>query len=138
MADRIEHTLPMELLLAPEEPVALRTRLAYRRRDPFAVHITFHTGVHAPVSWVFARDLLALGMRERSGLGDVRVWPQGSGPDAVLNLTLSSPHGSARLRASLPAMAEWLERTYLLVPAGGESDELRLDAALSRLLHGAA
>ncbi|MET7287119.1 SsgA family sporulation/cell division regulator [Streptomyces sp. NPDC005573] len=129
--------MPMELLLAPEEPVALRAGLSYRRHDPLAVHLTFHTGVRPPVRWVFARELLARGMREAVGEGDVRVRPQGSGSAAVLYLTLSSPHGHARLRASLPAVAEWLERTYLLVPAGAEGRELRLDAALSRLLHGA-
>jgi hypothetical protein len=61
----------------------------------------------------------------------------GAGPDAVLNLALSSPHGDARLRARLPAVAEWLKRTYFLIPAGREGDELDVDAELSRLLYGA-
>lgn len=138
MADRMDQMLHMELLLAPEESVALRARLSYQRRDPFAVHLTFHTGVHDPVHWVFARGLLSRGTREPSGRGDVRVWPDASGPEARLNLTLSSPHGHARLRTPLQTVAEWLKRTYLLVPEGHESYEPSLDAELSRLLHGAA
>ncbi|WP_433455340.1 SsgA family sporulation/cell division regulator [Streptomyces sp. CA-142005] len=138
MTDCIDHLLHMELMLAPEHPVALPTRLSYRRRDPFAVHVTFHTETHGPVVWVFARDLLAHGMHEPSGEGDVRVRPSGRGADAMLHLSLSSPHGHARLRTSLPALADWLRLTYLLVPAGREGDELDLDTELSRLLYGAA
>ncbi|MEU6578699.1 SsgA family sporulation/cell division regulator [Streptomyces sp. NPDC046805] len=137
MTDYIDHMLHMELLLTPEEPVAVQTRLRYRRRDPFTVHVTFYAGTSSPVLWVFARDLMSQGTREPSGEGDVRFWPSGSGAAAVLNLTLSSPHGRARLRAPLPAVAEWLKRTYLLVPAGREGEELDLDAEVSRLLHGA-
>jgi Streptomyces sporulation and cell division protein, SsgA len=138
MTDCINHLLHMELLLTPEHPVAVPTRLSYWRQDPFAVRVTFHTDTHDPVVWVFARDLLAHGTHAPSGEGDVRVRPSGRGPDAMLHLFLTSPHGHAHLRASLPALAEWLKLTYLLVPAGREGDELDLDLEVSRLLYGAA
>ncbi|MEV5546037.1 SsgA family sporulation/cell division regulator [Streptomyces sp. NPDC052309] len=137
MTECIDQMLHMELLSAPKEPVALPALLSYRRRDPFAVHVTFHTEPGGPVPWVFSRELLSQGMHEPSGEGDIRLWPSGSGPGAVLHLALSSPHGYARLRTPLPALAEWLRRTYLLVPAGHEGDHMNCDAELSRLLHGA-
>ncbi|MEV7395396.1 SsgA family sporulation/cell division regulator, partial [Streptomyces sp. NPDC091215] len=62
--------------------------------------------------------------------------PTGSGTDAELNLVLSSPSGVARLTAQLSAVAQWLERTYGLVPAGHETNSFDVDAELSRLLHG--
>lgn len=56
----------------------------------------------------------------------------------MLHLFLTSPHGHAHLRTSLPAPAEWLKLTDLLVPAGREGEELDLDLEVSRLLYGAA
>lgn len=66
----------------------------------------------------------------------MHVWPVGAGPGAELNIALLSPQGTARCTAPLPVVAQWLERTYRLMPAGQESDALDLDAELSRLLHG--
>ncbi|WP_443064181.1 SsgA family sporulation/cell division regulator [Streptomyces sp. NBC_00566] len=102
------------------------------------MHLTFQTGVHDPIHWVFVRGLLSWGTREPGGRGGVGVWPEGSGPDAWLYLTLSSPHGHARLRTPLQAVAEWLKRDIPPGALGGESYEVSLDAELSRLLHGVA
>ncbi|MGC4998157.1 SsgA family sporulation/cell division regulator [Streptomyces sp. DT195] len=57
-----------------------------------------------------SRVLLSWGTREPGGRGGVGVWPEGSGPEAWLYLTLSSPHGHARLGTPLQAVAEWLKR----------------------------
>lgn len=138
MTGRVDQTLDMELVLASGEAVSLRTRLSYRSYDPLAVHAHFRTDADDLVPWVFARDLLAQGLLRPSGQGDVQVWPGGAGPEAVLNLALSSPDGTAWLRAPLAEVAGWLERTYRLVPAGRETDGCDLDAELSRLLPGAA
>ncbi|MFD7379400.1 SsgA family sporulation/cell division regulator [Streptomyces mirabilis] len=91
-----------------------------------------------PVAWAFDRDLLAQGILRPSGEGDVRHWPTHTGPDAVLSLVLSPPHGAAHLTASLAVVTHWLERTYHLVPSGREGDGIDLNAELSRLLHGTA
>ncbi|WP_409474432.1 SsgA family sporulation/cell division regulator [Streptomyces sp. HC307] len=138
MADYVDQMLYMGLALAPDERIAVPTRLSYEAHDPFAVHIVFHPGTDRSVIWILARDLLVEGLFRPSGQGDVRVRPKGSGSDAELHLALSSPHGAARLTAPLPEVAQWLERTFCVVPAGHEADGLDWDAELSRLLPGTA
>ncbi|MFJ3804728.1 SsgA family sporulation/cell division regulator [Streptomyces sp. NPDC090088] len=138
MSSCIDRTLYVELALTADHRVKVLTRLSYRPHDPYAVHLIFYTDIKAPVTWVIARDLLAEGMLGPSGEGDVRVWPTRTGPDAVLNLVLSSPHGVARLAAPFPAVMQWLERTYLVVPSGQEMEGIDLDTELSQLLHGTA
>jgi hypothetical protein len=114
------------------------TRLLYEPHDPYAVHIVFYADTDEPVTWAFDRDLLAQGILRPSGEGDVRLWPTRTGPDAVLNLALSPPHGAAHLTASLSVVTQWLERTYHLAPSGREGDGIDLNAELARLLHGTA
>ncbi|PJM91838.1 SsgA family sporulation/cell division regulator [Streptomyces sp. CB01373] len=111
---------------------------AYATQDPFAAIIVFQTGTVHQVSWALARDTLTEALNRPTGQGNVHVWPVGSGPDAELNLALSSPHGTAWLTAPLPVVAQWLGRTYHLVPVGQEVSGLDMDAELSRLLDGAA
>ncbi|MFI9628072.1 SsgA family sporulation/cell division regulator [Streptomyces sp. NPDC052042] len=136
MAYHLDTSLDMELVLAPHERVAVPARLCYGSDDPYAVTFAFHTGSEEPVTWTFARDLLADSVLRPTGDGDIRLWPSGTGHHMVLNLALSSPAGRARLAAPLRAVTDWLTHTYRLVPAGRETDGLDVDAALSRLLHG--
>lgn len=130
----VEHELELSLVLSPERSVAVPARLSYDARDPYAVHITFHLGSDAPVTWVFARELLVEGAFRACGEGDVRVWPGRSGGRGVLWMALSSPAGEALLEAPLAAVVAWLERTHRLVPPGCESGILDLDAGLAQLL----
>ncbi|MCX4596761.1 SsgA family sporulation/cell division regulator [Streptomyces sp. NBC_01549] len=74
----------MELALASGGSVPVPARLLYTSRDPFAVHIDFHTGLGDPVRWAFSRHLLAEGLRTPSSNGDVRLWPSGAGRGALL------------------------------------------------------
>lgn len=138
MSSCIDQSLYTELTLTPDQRVKVPTCLLYEPHDPYAVHIVFYTDTDEPVTWAFARDLLAQGILRPSGERDVRLWPTYTGPDAVLNLALSSPHGTAHLTASLSVVTQWLERTYHLVPSGQEGDGIDLNAELSRLLHGPA
>ena len=96
--------LDMELASPLGERILVPTHLLYRSQDPLAVRLLFQDGLRGLVPWVFARDLLAAGTQTLSGDGDVQVWPDGSGREALLHLLLSSPHGSAHLTASLPAI----------------------------------
>ncbi|MFE2720455.1 SsgA family sporulation/cell division regulator [Streptomyces mirabilis] len=136
MTSCVDQGLRMELILASGESVPVSACLLYTSRDPFAVHIDFHAALGDPTRWVFSRDLLARGLLQPSGRGDVWLWPSGAGRGAMLHLALSSPHGSAQLEAALPVVARWLERTYQLVPPGREADMLDLEGELARLLHG--
>ncbi|MCB5181799.1 SsgA family sporulation/cell division regulator [Streptomyces antimicrobicus] len=130
----VERELELKLVLSPERSIAVPARLAYRADDPYAVHITFHTGSHTPVNWTFARELLVEGVFRPCGHGDVRVWPTKVDGTSVLCMALSSPDGDALLEAPSAVVSAWLERTLRLVPPGTEADRLGLDAALAELL----
>ncbi|GAA3482215.1 SsgA family sporulation/cell division regulator [Streptomyces yanii] len=136
MAYYLDKSLDMQLVLAPHEHVTVSACLRYGSDDPYAVTFAFHTGSEAPVTWTFARDLLADGILRQTGDGDIRLWPSGTGHHMVLNLALSSPAGHARLAAPLRVVTDWLTRTYRLVPAGQETEGLDVEAELCRMLHG--
>lgn len=130
----IERELGLRLVLSPERSVPVPARLLYLTDDPYAVHITFHTGSSAPVNWTFARELLVEGVFRPCGDGDVRIWPTRVDDRAVLCLALSSPDGDALLEAPAGAVSAWLERTLCAVPPGTEAERLGLDDALAELL----
>ncbi|MEU4733099.1 SsgA family sporulation/cell division regulator [Streptomyces sp. NPDC023588] len=130
----IERELELKLVLSPERSIPVPARLLYLTDDPYAVHITFHTGSSAPVNWTFARELLVEGVFRPSGQGDVRIWPTKTDGKAVLCMALSSPDGDALLEAPAGSVSAWLERTLRLVPPGTEAGRLGLDAALAELL----
>lgn len=122
-------------LVVPEHGgVPLMASLCYRGDDPYAIRMAFHIGTDDPVEWIFARDLLAAGIKEPAGEGDVRVWP-GTGPDRqLLNIALSSPFGQAHFEAPLAGMSRFLLRTFELVPPGREGDCTNIDSELNELL----
>ncbi|MFJ6216425.1 SsgA family sporulation/cell division regulator [Streptomyces sp. NPDC092296] len=134
METLVEHELELNLVLSPERSVPVPALLSYGAHDPYAVHITFHLGSAAPVTWVFARELLVEGTFRECGQGDVRIWPSQPGRQGVLNMALNSPAGEALIEAPLTAVLGWLERTHRLVPPGCEGESLDLDGALAELL----
>src|ERR1700758_1043670 len=101
--------LGLRLVVPQQTIVPLVASLFYSREDPYAIRIAFHVGLDEPVEWIFARDLLAKGIKERQGLGDVTVWPSAATPDPhcedpepgrnILNIELSSPFGQAHFEA---------------------------------------
>jgi hypothetical protein len=136
MKSVVEHELDVNLVLSPERSVPVPARLSYRENDPFAVHFTFHMGSDAPVTWVFARDLLIEGIFRACGHGDVRVWPTRIGSLGLVCLALSSPAGDALLEVPSEDLADWLEESLRLVPSGCELRGLDLDTELAQLLAG--
>jgi len=133
MHEVVERELELTLVLSPERGVPVPARLSYRSDDPFAVHIVFHVGSAAPVSWTFARELLIEGVFRACGEGDVRAWPVRTGARAVLCMALRSPDGDALLEAPLGAVSSWLERTLRVVAPGREGEVLDMDGELSGL-----
>ena len=112
----------------------VQAELRYDAADPFAIRGDFCLNGQV-VRWVFARALLRSGLYEPTGAGDVRVrpWLDEAGR-AVVMIELSSPDGSAAMRAPSQDVASFLCRTESLVPPGCESAHVDLDTALSRLL----
>jgi Streptomyces sporulation and cell division protein, SsgA len=145
----ISAELGLRLVVPQQTIVPLVASLYYSGSDPYAVRMAFHVGTDEPVEWIFARDLLAAGIKTRQGEGDVRVWPAAEScapaddPDftgaagaegAVLNIELSSPFGRAHFEAPARAMSAFLQRTYQIVPAGQESAHIDIEAELDDLL----
>ncbi len=134
----VERELELRLVLSPERSIPVPSRLTYRSTDPYAVHISFHIGSAAPVSWSFARELLVEGVFRPCGHGDVRVWPTKSGAGSVICLALTASDGDALIEAPAAAVSTWLERTLRAVPPGTETAQLGLDEGLRELLGPAA
>jgi hypothetical protein len=126
-------------LVAPSQSIQpVVARFFYSREDPYAVRIAFHVGLAEPREWVFARDLLSMGIEGGAGVGDVTVWPsagsEGGAPGSVLNIEVSSPSGRAHLEASVREVSDFLGHTYQVVPAREESKHIDVEAELTDLL----
>lgn len=128
--------LRLRLLVSGDSSLTIPAVLRYDTSDPHAVHATFYTGENETVDWVFARELLAEGLRQPSGFGDVRVWPSRSQGSEVVCVSLSSPEGHALLEAPAEDLRVFLNRTYVTVPPGIEHQYLDLDSELVALLEG--
>jgi hypothetical protein len=112
----------------------IATVVGYRRADPYAVTMTFITG-EGDLTWTFGRDLLARGLSEAVGVGDVRVAPAlDDAGSEVVHIELTSPDGHLLLRARAAEVSDFVHLTLALVPAGEESQHLDLDLLLARLL----
>ncbi len=134
--------LGLRLVVPQQTIVPLVASLFYSREDPYAIRIAFHVGLDEPVEWIFARDLLSMGIEAREGMGDVHVWPsagsEGGAPGSVLNIELSSPFGQAHFEAPVKEISDFLRRTYQVVPAGEEGDHVDVEAELTDLLRQAS
>ncbi len=112
----------------------LEGELVFDVADPYA--ITMHLAAKSGrVTWTFARELLAEGLYDPTGDGDVQVWPCLSGTgEAVVIVELCSPTGQAMLQTGSRAIQAFVASTYELVPAGQESSRLSMDALVAQLL----
>jgi len=130
--------LGLRLVVPQQTIVPLVASLYYSTEDPYAIRIAFHVGLDEPVEWIFARELLSTGVEGEEGLGDVKVWPSTGSesglPGSVLNIELSSPFGQAHFEAPLQEIADFLQRTYQIVPVGGETDHIDVETELTDLL----
>lgn len=112
--------------------------LRYEAHEPYAVTLVLAAG-RSKVSWSMGRDLLAQGLLEPCGEGDVHVFPELDHRGLpVVALALRSPDGNALLVGSTKDFVGFLARTYQVVALGTESDHLDFDSALSRLLEAGA
>lgn len=129
--------VPIELRLrVPQQQVLpLPVQLQYGSDDPYAVSVAFQ-GPDEIVTWVFARDLLAEGLLQPRGEGDVTVRPEMGETGEVLVIGLASPDGEAELEADAADVRDFLARTERVMPRGQEHTVIDLDAELALLLSG--
>lgn len=130
----VTHALSVELIDTAGAATPVQAELHYDQRDPYAVSALFST-VSSRVRWVLSRDLLADGIYDPSGDGDVHVWPcldvRGS---AVVIIELCSPDGEALLQVPSSELIEFIRRTYDLVPRGSEGPLIDVEGAIAQLL----
>jgi len=125
---------PVRLVVLEQQITAdLMASLYYTAADPYAVRLAFHPGVDAPVEWVIARELLTGGLDTYTGAGDVRVWPA-EDDEPVVYIALTSPSGNALFEAPRQVISDFVTSTARIVPLGGESAFLNIDAELADLL----
>jgi len=130
--------LSQDITLACVDPwgrnVDVPTTLGYRKNDPYAVTLTFHSNA-GDVEWIVARTLLLQGLASPTGDGDVRVYPSiDDNARAVAVLDFSSPDGRLVAQACTHELQSFLARTFAVVPVGTESEHLDLDGLITQLL----
>lgn len=128
-------TQPVQLELIDSSGTAtpIEAELRYDATDPFAVTTVFMTG-HSEVRWTFGRDLLAEGLYEPAGDGDVHVWPcLDSRGHAVVIIELCSPDGEALVQARTGDLRTFVDRMSKVVKPGTESDLVDVDAAITAI-----
>ena len=91
--DHVTQDIAMECVDVDGLSMTLAVVLGYCPEDPYAVTATFRTP-GGDVVWTFARDLLARGLTDPVGDGDVHVWPcLDTSGRAVVIIELRSPDG---------------------------------------------
>jgi hypothetical protein len=130
----ISAELGLRLVVPDRTTVPLLATLEFAADDPYAIRMAFHVGNDEPVEWIFARELLTVGIERKVGDGDVQVWPAGQDSDRTLHIALSSPFGNALFEVPLIPVADFLHKTYDIVAAGRESEFVDMDAELEHLL----
>ncbi|MFC7303541.1 SsgA family sporulation/cell division regulator [Streptomyces monticola] len=133
----IEQAVEARLVAAAPRMATIPATLHYDVGDPFAVRMAFPapaTLEGVDVSWTFARDLLAAGVDEGSGEGDVRVRPYGY--DRTV-LEFHAPEGTAIVHVRTAELRRFLKRADDLVPSGREHLHLDMDEDLAELMRDA-
>ncbi|MFF3787450.1 SsgA family sporulation/cell division regulator [Streptomyces sp. NPDC001933] len=122
-------TVQFGLVVSDASPLPLPAELRYRPTDPYAIEATFHTGLDEHVSWVFARETVAAGLRTHAGAGDVKIWPRNGSSAETICISLGSPEGMAVLEVPRAALQTFLRRTNDLVLPGTEWQHVDIDGA---------
>jgi hypothetical protein len=124
-----------EFVQAHHPPVPAQVELRYSGYDPYAVAVAFQTDRSHEVVWRFSRGLLAQGLVEAAGDGDVRLRPlhPSPAPGGVVEIELRSPGGRAVFHAPHAALAGYLSRTQEVIGWGAEYEWLDLDHAVTML-----
>lgn len=125
--------LDLRLVISADQSVLIPAVFDYTASDPFSVHATFHTG-DGHVAWVFGRELLAQGLAENVGEGDVAIWPSNRNGHRVVCIALSSPSGHALMEADRGEIEDFLARSYSVVERGSEDHLMDIDNLIDRIL----
>ncbi|MFG2885211.1 SsgA family sporulation/cell division regulator [Streptomyces sp. NPDC048297] len=137
MSTVIAQPVEARLVAAAPRMQSIPATLRYDRSDPFAVRMTFPapaTLENVEVCWTFSRELLAAGLHDQAGEGDVRVRPYGY--DRTV-LEFHAPQGTAIVHVRSGEIRRFLDATGDLVPVGLEHQHMDLDRELAELMRDA-
>ena len=130
----VTQPLALDLIDATGAATPIEAELHFDPRDPYAVTTVFMTG-HSQVRWTFGRELLAEGLYEPSGDGDVHVWPcLDADGHAVVIIELCSPDGEALVQARTGDLSGFVDRMNKAVRPGTESEYIDVDGAILAIL----
>lgn len=109
--------------------------LSWQRDDPLTVHLTLAAQPDHPAlprgCWMVLRDFLRYGLEEPTGDGVVRLRPDGDGRLVLELIGIAKPY-VMHLPADL--VADFLDATEAIVPAGAAAEDAIIDALINRLL----
>ena len=129
----VSQAVTLDLIDSTGASTPIEAELQYDPRDPYAVTTVFMTG-RSQVRWTFGRDLLAAGLYEPSGDGDVHVWPcLDAEGHAVVIVELCSPDGEALVQAKTGDLRSFVDRMNAAVALGAESELIDVDAAINAI-----
>jgi hypothetical protein len=124
----------LELVRAHRPTVPAQVELRYAGSDPYAVALAFQTTHTREIVWRFSRGLLAQGLIEPAGEGDVRLRPlDAPAAHRVVEIELRSPGVVAVFRAPHTELRDHLARTQELIAFGTEHEWLDLDHVVAML-----
>ncbi|MEV6908278.1 SsgA family sporulation/cell division regulator [Amycolatopsis sp. NPDC051071] len=122
-----------QFVLLNHSSTPVLSRLSFHADEPYAVTVAFRTERGRWVEWTFARELLATGLTDPAGIGDVRVRPDLSGDEAMLTLEIESPDGYASFELEREDVESFLGSTFELVQLGAESEHFDIDALIEEI-----
>ncbi|PKV89963.1 SsgA family sporulation/cell division regulator [Streptomyces sp. TLI_146] len=129
-------TLAIERVLGVSARQAVSAVFGFDLASPLVVSTEFTVEGGPCARWHIGRDLLRQGLYARSGLGAVQIWPSHPGDRTTARLQLVSGDMAALFELPTPPLAQWLEHTYRLVPAGDELCGVDWSATAADLLAG--
>ncbi|WP_414936267.1 SsgA family sporulation/cell division regulator [Amycolatopsis sp. cmx-11-51] len=122
-----------QFVLLNNSSTPVLSRLSFHVAEPYAVTVSFRTERGRWVEWTFARELLAAGLTDPAGLGDVRVRPDLSEDEAMLTLEIESPDGYASFELEREDVESFLGSTFELVQLGSESEYFDVEALIEEI-----
>jgi hypothetical protein len=127
-------TTPLTLFISADTGDAeIAAELRYDPSDPLAVSLVIGIECAEPVVWVFGRDLLADGVTQACGLGDITVEPASDVDSRDVRITLATDR-LATMIAARDKVVEFLVESFTVVPSGCELDRIDFDAEIAALL----
>jgi hypothetical protein len=130
------HTVTTPLLLSVSAATGeadMQAELRYDPNDPLAVTLAIGVECESPVVWVFGRDLLAEGLNDAAGEGDITIEPTDGAGRHEVRITLATD-SLATMIADRDKVVEFLVEAFTAVPSGCEMDRIDFDAEIAALL----